>query len=316
MESKVTISQLFKAAVYTLEEGIRLGRFADAYIDKPARRVKGIAFKAGAWGVEKISYIAFDDILTFGPDLILVSTQGSVREISPEDASNSFRALKGYKVTTQAGKHIGELLGLNIERKSGSITDIILPDNTLLAVEGDTLVIGPDAIIAPADYLQHLRKGEAPKEENRGRIFDPDALAETLREGFESVRKSSDADKWIESFKINSEKARDSLLRTSQKIQETIDQFIKKSEREKSRGGDESASRPADSTSAPQAGEPAVDEGRRPEEAGRAPQGVKVNPEEQKPQVVKGDQPEPKAPEAEYVAYGPGKDDSPKKEPE
>ena len=76
-----------------------------------------------------------------------------------------------------------------------------------------------------------------------GRVFGPAAVADSLRDKYEEIRASvgsgKGAEKMFETLRSGSEKTRDTVKRTSRRIQETLDQMRKNRERETTPVGEE-----------------------------------------------------------------------------
>lgn len=233
MSSKERGSKLFGAMVIALAEGQRLGWVSDVFIDKEAKRIQGIAYKTGVWGTDLETYIGFEDVLKFSRDFVIVSGQGAGQAAAKEIALCGLKALKGCKITTQAGRHVATLADLIINREDGKITEILLPENRVLQIDIADVHFGPDLVMVPADYELAVTPAEPEPNDFAARIFGA-PISNTVRDGFEgvktAVRNHINPEKVKQTLKNGSQTARNTFLRTSQAIQQGIDQIMKKRE--------------------------------------------------------------------------------------
>ncbi|RJQ78561.1 MAG: hypothetical protein C4519_12065 [Desulfobacteraceae bacterium] len=253
------VSRLYGAMVIALAEGLRLGRVSEIYFDRQSKRMVGLSYRSGIWGVDKEIYIGFEDVHKFSRDMIIVSGKAAAKELPPGMAPDGLRALKGYKITTHAGKHIGELSDFTINAE-GKIEEILLPENRKLQIDIADVVLGPDLIMVPSGYEPSIRQMEPEPTDFITRIFGTAALSETVREGFEGVRTSMrnniNSERVIHTFKTSTQRARDTFMRTSQAIQQTIDQIMKKRETQTDTPKAESVVTPVNANTGAAAGHP------------------------------------------------------------
>lgn len=237
MQTLERASKLYGVMVVALEEGLRMGRVSDVYFDTQAKKIMGISHKRSLWGGDKEIYVAFEDIIKFSRDVVIVSAQAAARELPAEHSRCALRTLKGYKITTDGGRHIAELSDLMIDRQDGRITQILLPDDKKLKIDIADVHLGPDLIMVPGDYEPVIEPMEHEQNDFIDRIFGNAAFSETFRQGVEgvrsSVRNNKNTEKVVQTLRSSSRKARDTVLRTSQAIQQTLDQMMRKREAEK-----------------------------------------------------------------------------------
>lgn len=258
MSSQERGSKLYGAMVIALKEGQRLGWVSEVYIDKEAKRIQGIAYRSGVWGVDQETYIGFGDILKFGRDFVIVSSQGAGHPLPKEIAKPGLRALKGCKITTHEGRHVATLADLIFDREDGKVAEIILPENRVLQIDIAAVHFGPDLVMVPADYELAVRAAEPEPNDFATRFFNAGGLSHTVREGYEgvktAVRNNINTEKVKQTLKSGSQTARQTILRTSQAIQQGIDQIMKKRETDKSAqnpaNADADADMPLDATKA------------------------------------------------------------------
>jgi sporulation protein YlmC with PRC-barrel domain len=232
MDFKDNLTRLTRVPVVAMEEGLRLGKVHDVYVDREAKRVQGISFKGPLWGKEGEAYVALSEILKIGIDVIIVSRQAAAVPLTDDMAKNSLRHLKGFKITTHDGAYIGEMADLNVNRENGLISEIILNGNQSLEVDIDEIVLGPDVIVVPPDYIDRIRPVEIEDSGLMARMFDPGAVTDSLRGKYAeikaSVRSAMDKGEMVETLRSGSEKTRRAVKRTSRKLQETLEQIRKK----------------------------------------------------------------------------------------
>ncbi len=237
MELKDKFTGLQKASVIAFEEGLRLGKALDFYIDKPAKRLQGISFEIGLWGTGKESFVDMAEILKIGRDVVIVSRQSAVKPLNREVAEDSLRKLRGFKVATDQGAYVGALVDLNVHPEDGIITEIYLSGNRVLEVDIHEIALGPDVIILPEAYITRIKQLDREKAGLLMRMLGPSIFYEPFREKYDEFKKNviqgKKTEKVFESLKSSSDKTRQTILRTSQKLQETLDLMRQRRERQK-----------------------------------------------------------------------------------
>jgi len=182
METRKKVSDLRGVLVVAYEEGVQLGKVHDIYVEKPANAVKGISFKAGLLGLEKESFVGIENIRKMGKDVVIVSSETAVTPVPEALAGSSLKALRGFKITTHEGEHLGELSDLNVIMESGKISGIILTEKKMLDIDIEDITIGPDVIMVPADYVTHIKAIEEEKAGGLARRFRTPAVSESVKE--------------------------------------------------------------------------------------------------------------------------------------
>jgi sporulation protein YlmC with PRC-barrel domain len=237
MSSKVRGSKLFGAMVIALAEGERLGWVSEVFIDRQTKCIQGIAYRSSAWGTDAQIRIGSGDILKLSRDLVIVSGQAAGTAVTKEMAPYGLRALKGCKITTYAGKHIATLADLVINREDGQILQIVLPENRVLRIDIAEVHFGPDLVMVPAEYESAVAPAEPEPNDFSTRFFSTGGLSHSVREGYEgvksAVRNNINPEKVKQTLKSGTQTARRTILRTSQAIQQGIEQILKKREAEK-----------------------------------------------------------------------------------
>lgn len=236
MIQKIRLSALQKTLVVTFEEGLRLGRVHDVFLDRQTKRIEGIAFSHGLLGAEDKFYVDRAAILKLGRDVVIVSRQEDARPLTDEMGPKSLKLLKGRKVTTAEGAFIGDLTDITVHRENGLIAEIHLTDDRAMEVDLAEISLGPDVIVVPTGWTGRIRHVEVEKTGVLERALDFTALPESLRHRYaelkESVNRSKGFERVVDSLKSGSEKTQEAVKRTSHKIQETIQQIRKSHETE------------------------------------------------------------------------------------
>jgi sporulation protein YlmC with PRC-barrel domain len=234
MKSIDNLASLQGMPVVALEEGRRLGRVRDVFIDRDAKRIQGVSFRSGLWHKEKDAYVDLKDILKIGCDVIIVSGQDAARSLDDDMTSNSLRHLKGFKITTRDGAWIGEVADLNVNRENGTISEIILKEDTLIEVDAEDIVIGPDVVVVPSAYVDRIKQPDSESRGLLGRVFGQTNVTDSLRDKYEEIKASvssgKSTEKMFETLRSGSEITRETVLRTSHRIQETLEQIRRKRE--------------------------------------------------------------------------------------
>lgn len=237
MTTKVIGSRLYGAMVIAMAQAVKLGRVHEIYIDPAARRISGISYKSSVLGTEEEAYVDFGAILKFSNDMVIIDDQTSGGERPAEIAPFALRALKRNQITTQSGTHIATLADMVFDQTDGKIAEIHLPENLRLDIDMEQVILGPDLIMVPADYELATSRTESETRDFFDRIFGNTQFSEKLREGYEgaknSVRSNVTREKVVDSLKTGSARARDSALRTSQAIQQAIEQITNRRQAEK-----------------------------------------------------------------------------------
>jgi sporulation protein YlmC with PRC-barrel domain len=236
MEPIDNLASLQGMPVVAFDEGLRLGRVRDVFIDKRAKRIQGVSLRSGLRLKEKDAYVELTDILKIGHDVIIVKGRDAVRPLDDDMIPNSLRHLKGFKITTRDGAWIGEVADLNVNRENGTISEMILKDDTLMEVDAEDIALGPDVVVVPSAYLDRITRPENARRGLLGRVFGPANVTDSLREKYEEIKDlvsgGRGADKMLETLRSGSEKTRETVWRTSRRIQETLDQMRRKRGRE------------------------------------------------------------------------------------
>lgn len=160
MNIREKLSTLHRKLVVSYDEGEKLGQVTNLYFNAATCSLSGLAIAPRFSMSEFDSYISLKAIHRLGKNVVIISGKDNLEELPDDIEGRSLRDLKGIKVVTQEGKHLGELLDVNIFSKSGIISEILLygPKKLKVDVKRDNLSIGPDAIIVPGKYEKRIRE--------------------------------------------------------------------------------------------------------------------------------------------------------------
>ena len=187
MELTGKVSDIRGILVIAYEEGLRLGKVSDIYIDKKAGQIKGISFKTGLLGIEKESFVSLEKINKLGKEVVIISSKTAVTPLPKELKGTSLKALKGFRIITRDGAHIGELGDLKVIKDTGKISKIILAEDKMLEIEAEDIMIGADVILVPADYTPRVKQVKDKKAGILARLV----VSETVKETVEKVGKTT-----------------------------------------------------------------------------------------------------------------------------
>jgi sporulation protein YlmC with PRC-barrel domain len=187
MELKQNVSALRGILVVAYEEGLRLGRVSEIYIQKKTKQIEGISFKRRLVGLKQESYVSLENISRLGKEVVIISSEALVKTLPAEVGEDSLKTLEGFKVTTVDGTHLGELSDLTVTKNDGKISDLILAEGKIIEIEAEEITIGADAIMVPVDYAARVEQIE----EEKGRVLplkvDTEKVKETVKETVEKT---------------------------------------------------------------------------------------------------------------------------------
>lgn len=158
MNIREKLSTLHRKLVISYDEGEKLGNITNIFFDRSTCRIQGVSVAPRFSMSDEESFVSLNSIQRLGKHVVIVSDKESLEALPQKTGGNSLRNLKGIKVVTEHGKHLGELLDVNVFSKSGVISEILLygPKKLKIDVKRDGLSIGPDAIIVPAKYQKRI----------------------------------------------------------------------------------------------------------------------------------------------------------------
>ncbi len=149
-----SMSDLRGMPVIARAEGRKLGTVSKVLIDPATRRIAGLVLRPHRFAERQI--VLGKDIEVLGEDIVLVpkaaDAKAHVKQALP---GRDVRDLWGVWVTTTDGRHIGEVVDLELDPETQVMTALHLSDDRRLAVD-DTLRIGPDEMIVSTDLKGKL----------------------------------------------------------------------------------------------------------------------------------------------------------------
>ncbi|NET56479.1 MAG: photosystem reaction center subunit H [Symploca sp. SIO2E6] len=124
---------------HTAEE---VGRVVQLLLDPPAHRVVGLTCKSGFLGSKKRSF-TWGQIETIGSDSIMI-------DVSPEetlkDKQESWDALIGHEVWTDAGNKVGKLADYLLNPQTGDVLNYLFSSNGWRGMVDGLYLLPPKAI--------------------------------------------------------------------------------------------------------------------------------------------------------------------------
>lgn len=156
------------------EEGAQLGTVTGINIDVETKAISAIRFRPKTGRGQ--SFVSMKDVQLVGRDVVLVSSENSVKSISDElePPGRDLEDLQGCWVTTMEGKHLGSLVDVDFKPNDWLISELTLSDGKSLEVDPNQVKIH-DEILVPADYEQKVKA--APEQPGvMSRIFGEDTM--------------------------------------------------------------------------------------------------------------------------------------------
>ena len=158
MNIREKLSTLHRKQIISYDEGEKLGNITNVYFDRSTCSLHGVSMTPRFNMSDEIWFIPLNAVQKLGKHVVIVSGKNNLEKLPEDIQGNSLRDLKGIKIVTEEGKHLGELLDVNVFPKSGVISEILLygPKKLKVDVKRDELSIGPDAIIVPGKYEKRI----------------------------------------------------------------------------------------------------------------------------------------------------------------
>jgi sporulation protein YlmC with PRC-barrel domain len=150
-----SLSAMRGIPVITRDTGKNIGSILHVYVDPTSKQLSAIGFRQRPENVE--AYVLGSDIEVVGEDVVLVSSATAARPMPPgSDLGRQLRKLRGTRVTTNDGKHLGDLEDFDISGPQRALSELHLSGGQALPVSAHEITIGPDEIIVPASYAAKL----------------------------------------------------------------------------------------------------------------------------------------------------------------
>ena len=216
MKLKEKVSELRGIPVVAYEEGLQLGKVLDIFIEKQANQIKGISFKTGRLRLESESFVSIENISKMGKNVVIISSETAATSLPKEFEGSSLKTLKGFKITTHDGKHLGEFSDLNVTMEDGKISEILLSGNKILDINVEDITIGADVIMVPADYAARIKEIEKKQSGLLTRMFATAIVSDTVKD----------------TVKETVEKVGETVKETFEKVEEKVERVLRKSKSE------------------------------------------------------------------------------------
>ncbi|GAB4299623.1 MAG: hypothetical protein Kow0090_15070 [Myxococcota bacterium] len=173
----------------SLSDGRNLGKIKRVLIDRKKRFIWGFTLSHGGIFAEEF-LLPTNRLEKLGEDFLLVKSGEGLIEFDSHEAKKTLppdvsilNEMIGFDVATSRGKHLGNLLDIEIETKKWSITGLYLSGGRLARGLSDDAVFGDDVIILPPDAPIEEVAPASGQESKRGGI-----LALTIgKEGFHEI---------------------------------------------------------------------------------------------------------------------------------
>lgn len=183
------VAELRGIIAVSLDKGKNIGKIKRVLIDKAAHSVWGITLmQGGFFGAEFI--LPVKKLKKLGEDFLLVKSGSDLQDFEIHDAENILpetvnilNDMIGFDVTSSTGKHLGNLLDIEIETSSWKINGFYLSGGKTVTDLTSEVIFGDDVIIVPPTVtIEEYEQPENPGQKSLG------ILARTIgREGFNEI---------------------------------------------------------------------------------------------------------------------------------
>jgi uncharacterized protein YrrD len=157
------VKTLIGIAVVSIEDGEKVSTVDDVIFDLERKRV--IAFRLSRSGLfgGGGNVVAMSDVESIGKDAVMIRNRSRVREEKDERelaGRPDLGKLTSLRVVTQDGAYVGNLATVQIDTKTGSITNLEISGGTLMSVlrrnrevpAAEVVSIGSDVAVIPNRY--------------------------------------------------------------------------------------------------------------------------------------------------------------------
>ncbi|MDU8672506.1 PRC-barrel domain-containing protein [Paenibacillus polymyxa] len=164
------LQDMIGLAVFDVEDGKQIGKIHDFMLTADWR-ITGIELEGKGLFLSHVKMVAWDDIVAYGEDAIMIRNQQAVRKKEAHDIQHTYLLgpgkLKDLSVLTEEGLMLGHIsdvyfdqeMGNNIiglEISDGFVSDIIEGRKWLPCTED--MSIGENAVMVPPLSEQRLEK--------------------------------------------------------------------------------------------------------------------------------------------------------------
>lgn len=102
------------------------------YFDKASCSIRGLSLRPKFIKTEAEDFVDLKDIHRLGQSVVIISSQKALRKIPHNLWGASLRDLKGTRVVTEDGKHLGKLQDVHVFTETGIISEINFYDQKTL----------------------------------------------------------------------------------------------------------------------------------------------------------------------------------------
>ena len=164
-------SEVLGRAAVVREGGQKAGKVKDLVVDPSGRQVLGFVLVEGFPRKTKVA--PWSGVQTIGPDSVVFSPADSVVRPAqaPEIKSvlDGGLKLKGRKLQTTAGKHLGDIEDFQFDERSGAVMGYELSGGFFSGHQylpaPPAMEMGEDIVFVAPEIEATLQKGKGPKEE-------------------------------------------------------------------------------------------------------------------------------------------------------
>lgn len=203
------------------EEGVRLGKVSDIYVDRKGCRITGIAVSTGLPGFDTVSYVDFKQVRILGKDVVIVAHQKAVTRLPAGIEKTSLNRLKNVRIATRDGAYIGRLHDVTVDVSNGNISQLLISDRDYLDVSPRNTAIGSDIIVLPSDVKKKTVKATetAKVAKASGSATSAESVVTMLDNATSRMLKAAKGttEKVIETTKRTASHAREVMLQDSSK---------------------------------------------------------------------------------------------------
>ena len=137
-------------AVISVASGTTLGKVEDVVFDLSDRR--SAALRISSEGQE--AYVPFDQVKSFGEDVITVPSDDVTRWVKPAEAGVAFVTaddIDKFRIVTTDGKDLGKARHVDLDPATGALLSIESREGGFLGVGAESYAVEVSAIVSIGD---------------------------------------------------------------------------------------------------------------------------------------------------------------------
>lgn len=191
------------------QEGARLGKVSDIFVDRKGCRVTGLAISTGLPGFDSTSFVDFKHVRILGKDVVIVSDQKAVTPLAEGVSKTSLKLLRNVRIATRDGVYIGRLQDVSVDVSTGNITQLMLSDRDYVDIAVRATAIGADIIVLPSDVKTKTKKAK----QDEGGAMTAESVTSALETATNRVLQAAKGttEKVIETTKRTANQAREAM---------------------------------------------------------------------------------------------------------